>query len=50
MICWAVTGRASMVSREMQLRTVLADFHGRDSDALIAAGTGSTAYCVMHSP
>ena len=53
MICWAITGRA-MVPREMQLQTVLADFHGRD--ALIAAGTGSEktqedpAYCVMHFP
>lgn len=49
MICWAVTGRA-MVPREMQLRTVLADFHGRD--ALIAAGTGSgktlpIALCIL---
>jgi len=49
MICWAVSAGA-MVPREMQFRTVLADFRGRD--ALIAAGTGSgktlpIALCIL---
>jgi hypothetical protein len=38
MICW-VMSKQTMVPREMQLRVVLADVHGKD--ALVAAGTGS---------
>ncbi|KAF4618097.1 hypothetical protein D9613_012644 [Agrocybe pediades] len=38
MICWAIT-EGTMVPREMQLRTVVADYHGQDT--LISAGTGS---------
>ncbi len=38
LLCWAVTG-ATQVPREMQLKAVLADQHGKDS--LVSACTGS---------
>ncbi len=38
LLCYCVTG-GTQVPREMQLRSVLADKHGKDS--LVAAGTGS---------
>jgi len=38
LLCYAVT-KGQQIPREMQLRAVLADFHGLDS--LISAGTGS---------
>ena len=38
MICWTISG-STMVPREMQLRVVLANYHGKDT--LVAAGTGS---------
>ena len=38
LLCWAVTA-ATQVPREMQLKAVLADQHGKDS--LVSAGTGS---------
>jgi hypothetical protein len=38
MICWSIS-KSTMVPREMQLRVVLANHHGKD--ALVAAGTGS---------
>ena len=38
LLCYCVTG-GTQIPREMQLRSVLADRHGKDS--LVAAGTGS---------